>query len=117
MYKLCLNCQRPLKGRSDKKFCDDHCRNNHNNKQNGKKTNLIRNINNILSKNRRILESFLPDGEEMKKTTRPQLWNAGYNFKHFTHQYQNPKGQIYCFVYEYGYLPLDGEWILIVKRK
>lgn len=117
MNKQCLACEKPLKGRSDKKFCDDQCRNNYNNKQYGEKTGLIRNINRILSKNRRILEGFLANGEDMKKTTRPKLSDAGYNFKYFTHQYQNTKGQVYCFVYEYGYLPLDGDWMLIVKRK
>ncbi|KAA5532736.1 hypothetical protein F0919_15505 [Taibaiella lutea] len=42
----------------------------------------------------------------------------GFNFKYHTHQYQNQKGQVYFFNYEFGYLPLDGsEWILVVKRK
>lgn len=117
MDKLCLNCEKPLKGRSDKKFCDDYCRNNYNNKQNSEKTNLIRTINNTLSKNRRVLENFLSAGEEMKKTTHPKLLEAGFSFKYFTHQYQNAKGQVYHFVYDYGYLPLEGDWVLIVKRK
>ena len=27
--KLCLTCNKPVKGRTDKKFCDDYCRNNY----------------------------------------------------------------------------------------
>lgn len=27
----CLNCDKTLKGRTDKKFCDDYCRNSYNN--------------------------------------------------------------------------------------
>ena len=29
--KKCLSCGKLLKGRVDKKFCDDYCRNNYNN--------------------------------------------------------------------------------------
>ncbi|MBL7762218.1 MAG: DUF2116 family Zn-ribbon domain-containing protein, partial [Chitinophagaceae bacterium] len=56
----CLNCGKPLKGRSDKKFCDDSCRNNYNNQLKSIVNNQMRNINNVLGKNRRILESLLP---------------------------------------------------------
>lgn len=116
--KACLNCGKMLKGRSDKKFCDDYCRNNYNNQQNSDQNNFVRNTNNILRKNRRILEAQIPQGEEMKKVLRERLVQEGFNFKYHTHQYQNQKGQVYFFVYEYGYLPLDGgEWILVVMRK
>ncbi|ANI88497.1 hypothetical protein A9P82_03795 [Arachidicoccus ginsenosidimutans] len=116
--KTCLACGKPLRGRTDKKFCDDYCRNTYNNQQNSDKNNYVRNLNNILRKNRRILEDVIPDNEEMKKVQRDKLLAQGFNFKYHTHQYQNQKGQIYFFNYEYGYLPLDnGEWILIVKRK
>ena len=42
-------------GRIDKKFCSDACRNAYNNKQNKDQTNLMRNINNKLRKNFKIL--------------------------------------------------------------
>jgi predicted nucleic acid-binding Zn ribbon protein len=116
--RLCLTCGKPLKGRLDKKFCDDACRNTFNNQQNSDQNNFVRNINNILRKNRRLLEEQIPEGEEMKKIQREKLASAGFNFKYHTHQYQNQKGQIYFFSYEYGYLPLEsGDWLLIVKRK
>ena len=115
--RVCLSCGKPLKGRLDKKFCDDYCRNSYNNHQNSDQNNFVRNLNNILRKNRRILEEAIPEGEEMKKTPREKLLLSGFNFKYHTHQYQNQKGQIYFFNYEYGYLPLDNDWVLIVKRK
>jgi hypothetical protein len=115
--RICLNCGKPLKGRADKKFCDDYCRNNFNNRQNSDRNNLVRNINHALAKNRRLLENVLSPNEGMKKITRQQLADAGFNFKYATHQYQNQKGQTYFFVYEYGYLPLEGDWLLIVKQK
>ncbi|WP_118976047.1 DUF2116 family Zn-ribbon domain-containing protein [Taibaiella koreensis] len=118
MPRLCLTCGKPLRGRLDKKFCDDACRNTYNNQQNSDQNNYVRNVNHILRKNRRLLEEQIPEGEEMKKVLWEKLAQAGFNFKYHTHQYQNQKGQTYHFSYEYGYLPLDGgEWLLVVKRK
>lgn len=113
----CLNCDKEIKGRSDKKFCDDYCRNAYNNKLNSDQVNLMRNINNILRKNRRILANFLPETEETKKVNKDRLLTSGYNFTYHTHIYQTQKGTIYNFCYDYGYLLLDEEWVLIVCRK
>lgn len=115
--RFCLNCEKPIQGRVDKKFCDDSCRNTFNNKLNAGNVNLIRNINNALKKNRTILESLIPTGEELAKTTRERLRQAGFNFKFFTHTYQNKKGNLYYYCYDYGYLELEGDWYLVVKGK
>jgi predicted nucleic acid-binding Zn ribbon protein len=115
--KTCLACGKAVKGRSDKKFCDDYCRNNYNNELKADSNNYVRNINNALKKNRRILEELLPPEEEMKKTTKERLLNAGFQFKYTTHTYTNKKGNTYFFCYEYGYLPLENDWFLVVKRK
>jgi len=48
--RKCLECNEPFYGRSDKKFCSDHCRNAHNNKVGVESKNLIRNTNNRLKK-------------------------------------------------------------------
>lgn len=114
--RLCLNCSRALKGRLDKKFCDDNCRNAYNNVQNSDKNNFVRNTNNILRKNRRILEELLPAGERTISVLRQKLHEKGYDFQYFTNQLQTQKG-LYCFCYEYGYLVKEGEWILLVRRK
>lgn len=114
--KLCLSCRKPVKGRTDKKFCDDYCRNNHNNQLKSGTTNLVRNINNALGKNRRILEQFL-GAEEMTKTTKDKLLQRGFQYKYITHLYSNKKGNTYFFCYDLGYLPLENDWYLIVKRK
>ena len=73
--KACLACGNILKGRADKKFCNDYCRNNYNNLQKSKDnySNIIRNINNALLKNRKVLQSLLPTQEDLAKTTREKL--------------------------------------------
>jgi transcriptional accessory protein Tex/SPT6 len=115
--KLCLSCQKPVQGRADKKFCDDYCRNNYNNLLNSEINVFVKNVNNILKKNRKTLEELLPEGTEMTKTTRDRLLQKGYNFQYHTHNYTNKKGDTYTFCYEFGYLELDNNWFLIVKRK
>ena len=114
--KTCLACDKVLHGRADKKFCNDYCRNAYNNALKSANAPVIRNINNTLLKNRRILETLLGE-EEMKKANKERLTQQGFQFKYATHTYTNKKGDVYVFCYEYGYLPLENDWFLIVKRK
>ena len=115
--RLCVSCSKPVKGRTDKKFCDDYFLNNYNNQLKAESSNLVRNINNALSKNRRILDGLLVSGEEMAKTTKDKLLQKGFQFKYITHIYTNKKGNTYFFCYDLGYLPLENDWYLIVRRK
>ncbi|MBS1509353.1 MAG: hypothetical protein JST86_00815 [Bacteroidetes bacterium] len=115
--KLCISCGNPVKGRSDKKFCDDYCRASYNNDLNSAVNNFVRNVNHALGKNRRILESLLPNGEATVKTTRDKLIEKGFQLKYHTHQYLTKTGKTYFYCYDYGYLPLENDWYLIVKRE
>lgn len=115
--KTCAECGKTMRGRSDKKFCDDYCRNNYNNRLKSHSNNCVRNINNALLKNRRILEELLPGNEELSKATKQKFLQAGFQFKYITHTYTNKKGDTYFFCYDYGYLPLNNDWYLIVRRK
>ncbi len=112
--KLCPECKKPIFGRQDKKFCSDACRNAHNNKLNADTVNYVRNINNVLRKNRRILESLNPDGKATVQKSK--LIGKGFDFNYFTSIYQTKAGDEYRFCYEHGYLPIEGERVLLVKR-
>lgn len=113
--KHCLACNKPLHGRTDKKFCNDYCRNAYNNALKSVNAPVIRNINSTLLKNRRILEGILGE-EETKKVSGEKLLQQGFQFKYATHTYTNKKGDVYVFCYEYGYLPLENDFYLVVKR-
>ncbi|PIE50569.1 MAG: hypothetical protein CSA38_02935 [Flavobacteriales bacterium] len=115
--KKCLNCEKELKGRSDKKFCDNDCRNEYNNTKNRDVNKTMRNINNRLRKNRRILSDLIPKDEEMGKVHQDKLHQKGFDFNYFTHLYTTKKGKVYHFVYDLGYLNLGENWFLIVKRE
>jgi len=115
MVRSCLDCGNPLKGRSDKKFCDDGCRNNFNNRLKSDDGILFKKINLILKKNRTILAKLNPDGKI--KVLKKKILAAGFNFDYFTHHYQTQNGNKYIFCYEFGYLALNEEEYLLVKRE
>ena len=112
--KTCLSCGKPILGRSDKKFCDDQCRNSYNNQLNSDSTNYVRNINNILRKNRRILEESNVDGKT--KISKSKLLERGFNFNYFTSILTTKSGKTYHFCYEHGYLPIENDWLILVIR-
>ncbi|WP_405563597.1 hypothetical protein [Polaribacter sp. Asnod6-C07] len=113
--KLCLECQTPVKGRIDKKFCSDYCRNSYNNKVNKDSKNLIRNINNRLRKNHKILSELNVSGKT--KVTRTKLYNNGFDFNFFTSIYKTKTGNTYFYIYDQGYLTLENELFLLIKKE
>ena len=110
----CPECSKPVYGRVDKKFCSDACRNAFNNKVNAVTTNYVRNVNNTLAKNRRIIANLNPNGK--KKTHRDQLLKKGFDFDFYTNSYTTKAGDTYRFCYEQGYLILDDGFVLLVER-
>lgn len=114
MEKQCPECGQRILGRADKKFCSDQCRNAYNNNLNRDAKNLVRNINNRLRKNYRILEELNP--KEKTTTTRSKLLAKDFNFEYFTSIYTTKTGKTYYFVYDQGYLPLDNNFYALVKR-
>jgi predicted nucleic acid-binding Zn ribbon protein len=115
--KTCLSCDKPINGRADKKFCDDNCRNVYNNQLNSDSNNFVRNVINTLRKNRRILEELIPSNESMVRTSLDKMLQKGYQTQYHTHTYTNKKGDVYHFCFEYGYLKLEGNGALVVKRE
>jgi predicted nucleic acid-binding Zn ribbon protein len=114
MGKVCLDCGEIIVGRADKKFCSDQCRNNYNNRLNSESSAMVRQVNNALKKNRRILSELNPS--DKVTVHKEKLSNLGFNFNYFTHLYTTQKGSTYRFVYEYGYLPLDNDFYMLVVR-
>ncbi len=111
--RTCLCCGKAMFGRSDKKFCDDQCRNAYNNTLNSD-TPYVRQVNTILRKNRRILETLNVGGKT--KVPRSKLAEQGFNFKYFTNLLKTKTGNTYYFCYEHGYLPIENDWYMLVIR-
>lgn len=113
MARKCLNCGEPIQGRTDKKFCSYQCRNIYNNKIKREHEKTILEINKILRKNRTILKLFNPEG---KTTIRKEyLEKLGFDFRYHTHTFKTKNNNVYKFCYEFGYLTLEDEKILLVN--
>ena len=115
MTKTCLECGEKIIGREDKKFCSDGCRNTYNNKINKDSTNFMRNINNKLRKNYRILSEINTEGKS--KTTRAKLLSKGFDFEFFTNILETKTGNTYFFVYDQGYRALENDFYMLVKKE
>ena len=112
--RLCLECQQPLSGRADKKFCDDQCRSSYNNRLNADSSKVVRSINAILRRNKQILSDYCPEGKS--KIKKEKLISKGLDSQYHTHTYTTKEGSVYRFCYDYGWLQLDNDFILIVRN-
>ncbi|MEM1003607.1 MAG: hypothetical protein AAGH46_13250 [Bacteroidota bacterium] len=99
----CLYCHKPLEGRRDKKFCVPHCKSSYQYQQiQAGEAGFFNQVDRQLKRNRKLLKSYNKAG---KATVRQSvLVNEGFNPKFFTHFWKNQKGDVYRFVYEFGFL-------------
>lgn len=101
--RFCLACKKELEGRSDKKFCDAYCKSAfHYQQSRTDSNNFYLKVDRQLKKNRQILKVYNKAG---KATVRSQtLLDLGFNPNFFTHYWKNKSGDVYLFVYEFGFL-------------
>ena len=109
MERKCLDCGDKIRGRSDKKFCSDQCRNNYNNRLNRDTNNFVRNVHGLLRKNRRILADLYSEGRH--RVHRDALFALGYNFSFFTHVIETSDSLKYHFCFEYGFRETGDDFI------
>lgn len=112
----CLHCGKPLRsGRTDKKFCNDGCRNAYHNAEKTAENDEIKKIKNALKNNRRILKHLLGD-KTSETVSREELLKQGFEFEYHTHfitsHYQQNE---YTFCYNFGYRLLDKYKYKIIK--
>ena len=115
--KTCLSCGNSLKGRADKKYCNDYCRNHYNNQLKGDHLQYLRNVNNILRRNRDILEDLLLKRNGPYKVLKTELEKKDFNFKFYTSSYTNKGNKTYYYCYEYGYSLVEEEKCLLVPNR
>lgn len=105
--RICIECGQRIIGRIDKKFCNDNCRTAWHNKMHAGAGAYVRNVNNILRKNRRILAGLASGGKRKVETA--VLVGMGFEFGYFTHV---NKATRYC--YEHAYVPISKHYCLLV---
>lgn len=106
IHKECFHCGKVLGGRTDKKFCDSHCKSAYQYKKEKLNPERFYNkVDNQLKLNRKILKEYNKGGKVTIRTS--VLLELGFNPNFFTHYWKNQKGEAYLFVYEYGFLRKD----------
>ncbi|HTE29463.1 MAG TPA: hypothetical protein VK666_03755 [Chryseolinea sp.] len=112
--KKCRECGIPIKGRTDKVFCADYCRNAFNNRLNSDAALHMRNTNSVLRKNRRILIELSGKANPVR---REMLLARGFDFNHFTSWKTTKTGDQFFYCYERGYVKAKKGYFRLVVNE
>lgn len=110
----CLECNTPMKGRSDKKFCSDACRVYYHNNLSADYSALKRKVHIVLNQNRKILKRQIDKG--MKTIGKTELASLDFNFDYHTSIFLSSNSKTYYYSYDYGFCHLEEDKLLLVKR-
>ncbi|WP_276090832.1 hypothetical protein [Pedobacter sp. JY14-1] len=104
--RICQQCGTQLRGRTDKKYCNERCRARSRylfRKQQA--TNPVRLIDARLKQNRNMLSNLLSQG--IHQVSKAQLQSGGFDFTFYTSiKHECPESlSIYC--YDFGYSIVD----------
>lgn len=114
--KQCLHCTKKIAGRTDKKFCNNHCRSSYHNHFYGDKSNYMRRVNGLLLRNRKILSDLFAMHRAGANVPLSELYLKGFSPSHFTHQQKKAKNQLYTYCYEFGYQITGKDCIKIIQQ-
>jgi hypothetical protein len=120
LQQECLYCKKQIIGRTDKKYCNLHCKSAFQYQQAKEQPERFYNIvDNQLKLNRKILKEYNRGG---KVTVREAiLLEKGFDPNFFTHFWKNQKGEVYLFVYEYGFLKIkeitNNKYVLVIWQE
>lgn len=95
----CRWCEKPLKGRSDKRYCNIHCKNEWHQwiRKHGMKGPIIA----IINANCRVIQSFLDHG--IKAVTYDELIQAGLRPEYHTSDWTSPQNVHFKFCFHFGW--------------
>lgn len=110
---VCLECGDILRGRIDKKFCNETCRNQFHNRLNVEEGRVMREINNGLRRNRKILFELMESGK--RTIQRSSLVSRGFDFELITAVREKRTGNPCFLCYDLGYIPLDENRFQVVR--
>ncbi len=103
--KYCLACDKEVIGRSDKKFCDIHCKSSYQYQKSKENPDRFYNkVDNQLKLNRKLLKKYNKAGKAIIRTK--LLLEEGFDPRFFTHYWKNSKRDLYLFCYEFGFLKI-----------
>jgi len=103
--RKCPICSTIITGRSDKVFCSLKCKSIHQYESRQKNERFFLKVDRQLKINRKLLKKYNKSG--LSTIRRSELISQGFDPKFFTHYWKNQKGEVYLFVYEYGFLSIQ----------
>jgi len=116
--QICQECGKEMHGRSDKRFCDDTCRNNFNRKKRiAEQLNIpeeAQEIIRIIKANYRLLKSRVNGDYTILDETLSSLRSKGFNPNFFT-SVGYEAGEMYCFCFECGFSIYE-DTITVIER-
>ncbi len=111
--ETCSTCRTPLRGRRDKRFCDDNCRMKHHRNRAG----VLRQIDQILHNNRALIKRFRQSHAQLASDPVASfVWlrRAGYDFNFHTHVAGQADGSLAVMCYEEGFV-VEGDGVRLIS--
>jgi len=100
---LCLECEKEIKGRKDKKYCNQYCKSAFQYKNNkANEDSFYTDVLKQLRLNRKLLKLYNKSGKSIVR--KEELLKEGFDPNRFTHYWKNNKGDVYLFCFEFGFL-------------
>ena len=116
--RICAVCGTGIRGRSDKRFCSQSCKNKFHSKAKSDQPAIVKQINQMLYKNHKIIAAvFAGESKQKLKVPRILLEKMGFYFNYHTGIYRNNQGKLYHYIYDYAWMTFSDAEILLVKKK
>jgi len=112
----CLQCQKPVKGRSDKKFCTPACKSAFHNNISNIKLELFKETERVLRKNYTILDQHFNPGDKKVTIEADELDKEGFNWEYLTRIFHNNKGVQYAILYDIAWTKSENGRIDLLKK-
>ncbi len=116
----CKECGKTIHGRSDKRFCDDTCRNNFNRHKTQAEKVIVPEqaleVVRAIKKNYRLLKSFAEGEYTHLQDGLPALKRKGFNPNYFT-SVRYIDGDMYRFCFECGFLITEDTVTLLIREQ
>lgn len=114
MKQTCKQCLACFKGRSDKKFCSIRCKNTWHAEQQQTMRNVMAEIDAHLHQNRKILEILMGNATKIELDVHI-LTQTGFRYEYHTGTHLNNAGNFYRIVYDYKWMDVSDQKILILR--
>lgn len=110
----CQHCGTEFKGRSNKKFCSNACKNNYHNEAYRESNQVVLNLDKKLHKNRSVLKDMF-QVYRSSPISLDILKARGFDENFHTHTFNAPSGDRYVMVYEVGYKMSFDDQVQIIE--